>query len=176
MTSTLCLALLTCCGLALPVASVYAEPAPAPVTFDDDGPKPAEWANTLKGLSASLGKLEVTVQYDKGESPGYDYAAYYAAMMGMAGATNDASADENAAANWDQLIKDERPAERACWFLSPTRVISADIALHPRFIKSMAVRVGDKLIPAKPVQYFRTQGLIVLELAEAAPASVKPLA
>ncbi|HYC99988.1 MAG TPA: hypothetical protein VEB22_02075, partial [Phycisphaerales bacterium] len=175
MKKHLAIALLTCCGLALPVTAVAAAGRAPDMRFDDEGPTPAEWARALKSLEASLGRLEFTLQYDKGESPGHDYGSYYAAMMGAAGAQNDASADENSAANWDQFIKDERPAERSCWFISPTRVIAADIPLHPRFIKGINVRVGDRLIAAKPVRYFRTQGMVIYELGEPAPASIKPL-
>lgn len=50
--------------------------------------------------------------------------------------------------------------------LSPTLVLTDDILLHPRFVKSVAVRVGDKVIPAKVSAIAGSQPGLFLELSE----------
>src|SRR5262245_57315070 len=75
-------------GVLNPVAGLHAAPAraswTAPVAAPDD-PSPADLAKIGEALAASFVRVEFTVQYDKGESPGSDYygararyAAYFA--------------------------------------------------------------------------------------------------
>lgn len=123
------------------------------------GPTPAELAKLAEGLASSSVVVEYTVKYDKADSPGNDYSGRYSyrADWSMRGGWETA--------NWDQMIKEERPAERAGYVLSPTKVLTSDPQLHPRFIQSIAVRFNGKTIDAKISGYAKDRDAVVLELA-----------
>lgn len=118
---------------------------------------PAELASLAEKLAPSLAVVEMTLQYDKGDAPGSDFSAWR-------GSWDSRSSREFQ--NWDELIKEERPAERAAYILSPTRVVTSDPQLHPRFVREYKVRFGDQLVKATPVAYARDQQALFLELAE----------
>ena len=107
----------------------------------------------LERVGPALVRVEYTLQTDKGEEP---------AALGFAGGGMSGS------------LAEERPLEVAGLLLSPTRVITPMLVLHPRFIKEVAVRVAGRAIPATPWAYGRTQGAVILALSKpaqgAAPA------
>lgn len=119
-------------------------------------PKPGDMLVLAEKLAPSLVRVEYVLQYDKGEAPPTAYNPMRAA---------DPSRDQDAG-NWEQLIKDERPATFAGYAISPTRVIASDPLLHPRFIKSISIRVGDRAIPARIVAHPTHQSALIIEAAE----------
>lgn len=123
----------------------------------------ADLAKIGEGLAPSLVRVEYTLQYDKGESPGSDLYSAWRRYAGGWGAYDGSSARGG---DWDQYITEERPAEFAGYLIGPTKVITADPALHPRFIKEIGVRFGDKVVKATPSAYAKERGALFLELAE----------
>lgn len=132
---------------------------------------PAEAAAIIDRLAPSLVRVEFTAQYDRGESPGDDRLAAWRAYASQAGDDLGTGGWES----WEQLIREERPAERGGYLITPTRVYTSDPGLHPRFIKSISVRFGQRVVSARPAAWPRTQEGIFLEL-EAPIEGTSPLA
>ncbi len=74
-----------------------------------------------------------------------------------------------------RLIAEERPLESSGFVLSPTRVVTADPNLHPRFVRGVTVHAGGRSVPAKIAAYATGQAAVLLDLAEPLPGA-KPLA
>ncbi len=120
---------------------------------------PPDLRAIAQSLKASVVRVEYTLQFDKGEAP-----AASATGVGAGDVTRGIAGHEAAA-----CIDQERPAEVAGFVLSPTRIVSMDPLLHPRFIRSIGVRLGDRVVPAKPVAYALKQNAVFLELTEPLP-------
>lgn len=165
-------------AIAMVAASLGALAAPAPTAAQNAAPAAAappaaaQDAPALTGqqlavlaekLLPSMVVVEYTVQYDKADSPG---SGYYGYRWGQGW--------DSAPTNWEQYIREERPAEFAGYVLSPTRVISSDPRLHPRFIKEVRVRAGGKTSVAKMSAFGQSQDAVFLDLAEPL-AGVTPL-
>ncbi len=133
----------------------------------EEQPAPADLVKIAEGLSGGLVHVEYTLQYDKGESPqGFDPWSYWRQFVAdPEGATPQ---------SFDQLIREERPAERGGFLLSPTRVLARDPLIHPRFIKKIEVRLGDELVPAVAASWPISQGAVMLDLSRPLRAG-KPL-
>ncbi len=110
-----------------------------------DDPNSVNFQKILAAVKPSLVNVEYTLQYDKGEGP------------------RDTSP-----------IKQERPLEVGGFLLTEKTVVTSDIIVHPRFIKSIEVRYGDKTVKATPISYIDDQKAMVLQL-EAPLTGAKPL-
>ncbi len=117
----------------------------------------------IEKMQPSTVRVEYTLKFDKGEAPD-----------GSRGGSFGFSFSDYFSSDYEQLIKDQRPAESGGWLLSPTKVLTSDLAIHPRFIKSIKVRHGDQLVNAKLVGWARGQAFCLLELAKPL-AGAKPL-
>lgn len=126
------LALLACLALiALPLTALAqpAATASAPAAASapaDEQLTPARQLEIIHSLQPSLVKVEYTLQYDKGEAPNMGYRG-----------------------EGSSLVDEERPLELPGFLVGADKVLTADIALHPRFIKSLVVRQGEEVVPAK---------------------------
>lgn len=153
-------------ALALAMAAPAAQPA-----ADSTPPKTAaEVAQFAESLAPSLVRVEITPQYDKGESPGEDRWAAWRQFQ----AQNDDDIGTGGWESWEQLVKEERPAERGGYLVAPTRVYTQDPGLHPRFIKSINVRFGTQTVAAKPIAWPTGHSGVMLEL-ESPLEGAKPL-
>lgn len=151
-------------------ATLIAMPLLAQPAAEPPPKSAADVAALADGLSASLVRVEVTPQYDKGESPGEDRWAAWRQFQSQR--------DEDSTGgweSWDQLVKEERPAERGGFLIAPNRVYTQDPGLHPRFVKSINVRFGTQVVAAKPVAWPVDQAGVILELASPIEGG-KPLA
>jgi len=125
--------------LAVLVAGMFAAGC-APV-----GPKSSADAKlkVIEAIRPSFVHIEYTMKYDKGEEPrGGSWGSY------------------------GQYIQQERPAEASGLLIDDKTVITDDIMMHPRFIKSIAVRDGDSLIGARISGFAVKQDIMYLELEE----------
>jgi hypothetical protein len=146
--------------LALLAAAIFSlPPGSALAGADDDGPKPADLAKAADALAPSLVRVEYTPQYDKGESPGGN--SWYPPPWAYSSTT---TLGPERSDNWDQLIREERPAEYGGYLISPTRIYTADPMVHPRFIKSIKIRFKDQVADAHPATYPRTNAGYFLDL------------
>ncbi|MGE5611501.1 MAG: PDZ domain-containing protein [Bacillota bacterium] len=118
----------------------------------------------VQQIAPSLVTVQYTLQYDKGESP---YGSGWASRCPNCGRYHGEDVD--------QYVQQERPLEINGFLISSTRVVSADLMLHPRFIKSVAVRFGQEVVDARPVAYPKEQNAVILELAKPLK-DTKPLA
>lgn len=105
----------------------------------------------IEAVSPALVHVEYTLQYDKGEAP----------RGGVWG-------------TYDDLIREERPKELPGLLLAGDKVLTADLMIHPRFIKGIAVRFGDSVIPAEPDACAVDRNAVILKLA-APLVGAKPL-
>ena len=156
-------------GVLLGVLSVLAV-VTAPARAGDDGPGAEKLAKVADAVAPSLVRVEYTLKYDKGDSPGGGGQAAW--MRSIMGAMHDEDADS---AEYEELIREERPLSRAGFLLGDGRVVTADPLLHPRFIGAISVRFNDKAQPAAIDAYAKSQGAIFLRPAGAL-AGAKPLA
>ena len=104
---------------------------------------PADYIIAAEAVAPSVVFVEYEWRCDKGEARGYGWRG---------GA--------------EKLIAQERPLEVDGFLLDPATVITPDIMLHPRFIRSIRVRFGDQLVEATPVAYATDYGCCLLKLAE----------
>ncbi len=127
---------------------------------DETGPK--ELAAIADAVAPSLVKVEYTIQYDKGQAPGGEdrWQAWLAWQRG----SNASAFSEQDSEQWDRLIREERPAEHGGFLVAPSKVITSDPMLHPRFIKSIAVRFGNQVVEATPASFGAHEDVLVLEL------------
>jgi hypothetical protein len=121
------------------------------------GPAVNEREAIAQAIAPSLVRVEYTLQYDKGEPP--PATIFYGAYLSIPVAS---------------FVTQERPMELPGFVLSPTLVVCPDPIIHPRFIKSIAVRYGDQLVGADPSAYSKTQNALFLTLAQPLK-DVKPL-
>ena len=141
--------------LALPVMSADKPKAPAEKADQKDAPlKPADYLKIIEAVEPALVHVEYTLQHDKGEAPrGGDWVG-------------------------ETPIRDERPIEVPGYLVAPTKVISQDMMLHPRFLKDLSVRFGDQRIKAKLAAVVKDQMGVVIELSKpirgAKPLAFKP--
>jgi serine protease Do len=104
-----------------------------------------------------LVRVEYTLQYDRGQAPPVDWS-----QMQSAG-----SMSQYEDMDWTGLIDQERPAERVGYLVGPDLVVTEDIDLHPRFIKAIQVRVGDKLLDADRAAVLFQEDGVLLRLRKA---------
>jgi S1-C subfamily serine protease len=114
-----------------------------------------EYSAVADAVAPGLVQVEYTLQFDKGEAP---RAAGWAERCPNCGRYHTFGAGE--------LVEEERPGEALGALLSPTRVISFDPIIHPRFVRSIAVRFGDQRVEARIAAYAAEQDAVVLDLAE----------
>ena len=110
----------------------------------EEDPKAKQLA-IAKAVAPALVRVEYSLKYDKGESP--ECGGYHGFSE-------------------EGLLREERPLEAAGFLLSPSLVITGDLMIHPRFVESVAVRYGDKVVQAKLHGVAKDQGAVFLELAE----------
>ncbi len=125
---------------------------------------PAENLAIAEAVAPSLVRVEYTLQHDKGESP---KGSGWSKRCPNCGRYHGVSAETP--------ITEERPLESRGFLLSPTRVISPDMMMHPRFIKDIAVRFGEQVVKAKPATFAKGHNALFLDLAEPLKEA-KPLA
>ena len=135
-----------------PATTAPAATGPAEKKAEDLSP--AGDVAIAKALASSVVCVEYTVQYDKGEAP------RWGGGYGSIGP--------------QRSLEEERPMEVAGFVLSPTRIVTSDIMMHPRFKKKMAVRFGEQLVDAKIGAVATRHGAMFLDLAEPLKG-VKPL-
>ncbi len=142
--------------LVLPLFAEDASDKEKPV--EEEALTSKDYLDIAEKLRPSLVVVEYTLKYDKSEAP---YGSGRGSFQFRRG-------------RYGELVKQERPLEIDGLLLSDTEVISSDMMIHPRFIKSINVRVGEKLIPASFSRYSMNQNAVILKLATAV-RNAKPL-
>lgn len=125
---------------------------------DPGATKPAE---IVAAIAPSLVRLELELQYDKGEAP----SGVFDHDPGSRTHSNHSLAD---------VIREERPLEDTGYLVSPDTVVVPDATIHPRFIKSIRVASRSGSSEATVSAYGRDAWFMVLKLKERLP-DVKPL-
>lgn len=116
-------------------------------------------ARAVDAVRGSCVIVEYTLQYDKADSPGGE----------------SAGGGGRGGSNLDQFIREERPVERPGFLTAQDRVITGDVRVHPRFIKSIRVRFGDQSVSASVDAVARDRSAMALKLGGPLAGS-KPLA
>ncbi len=116
---------------------------------EDDIPAHVKQLAVAEAIRPSMVVVEYTLRFDKSERPrayGSDAGSYPGAM-----------------------IQQERPLEISGFLVSPTTVLTPDLVIHPRFIKSIAIRSGDNTVAAQPKAYATDHPAMFLEMDEPLP-------
>ncbi len=124
-----------------------------------ESPDPA----IIKQISPSLVKVAYTLQYDKGQAPVLPGAYERCPNCGNF--------------HWrdaEDYVAEERPMEFGGFLIAPDRVVSLDPSIHPRFVKGIAVRFGDRTVPARIEAVAKSQNAVFLKLDQPLP-DAKPL-
>lgn len=111
-------------------------------------------AAIARSLANSIVRVEYTLQYDKGQAP-----------SGTGIMERCPSCGEFHVDGAESVLSEERPIETAGYVLSPTRILTVDQFLHPRFVAGTKVVLGDEAIDARPVAYAQSESAVILELA-----------
>ncbi|HVP09744.1 MAG TPA: hypothetical protein VMV94_00995 [Phycisphaerae bacterium] len=122
----------------------------------EDEPNPAQQLAVADAVAPSLVRVEYTLQYDKAEPP---LAVGWAERCPNCGRYHPST-------DFEELIKEERPLEVAGFLVGPTKVVTRDVMMHPRFIKGIQVRFGEQTVEAQPAAYAKDQIAVILDLAK----------
>ncbi len=129
------------------------------LSLAQESPDPA----IVEKISPSLVKVEYTLQYDKGQAPVLKGAYERCPNCGNF--------------HWrggDDYVAEERPMEIGGFLIAPDRVVTADPMIHPRFVKGIAVRFGDRTVSAEIEALAQNQNAVYLKLRQPLPET-KPL-
>ena len=121
-------------------------------------------AKAAAAVAPSLVRVQYDLRYDKGEEP---HAAGWTRGGCPVGRRSGLSADA--------AVKEERPLELEGFLVAPTKVVTTDAMIHPRFLEGIAVRQGDDVVKARIAACAKAQNAVVLELERPLKAG-KPLA
>ena len=116
------------------------------------GTPAAARSGAAAALAPSVVRVQFTLKYDKGEEP--QASGWWRSVTGRMRMANTPG----------EAVRDERPFELTGFVISPTQVVTADPMIHPRFVKSIAVRAGDETVKARPAAYGADHNILVLEL------------
>ena len=120
---------------------------------------PAQKLDLAATLAPSMVRVEYTVQFDKGEAPG-----------GIDSSDGPRFVRYRSRSRYgEQYVREERPMEVAGFLLSPTRVVTFDVGIHPRFIKKIEVRLEGEVVSAKTLAYATAQEAVILGLSKPLP-------
>ena len=89
----------------------------------------------IQAALPSLAKVQIWLQVDKGEEPPFS-----------------------------GTISEKRPFEAAGVILSADKVLTQDMAFHPRFVNRMTVTLGEQTVTARPWAYLVEQDAMILQL------------
>ena len=112
---------------------------------DDEAPTSEKLLAVIDAARPGLVRVEYTLQFDKGEAP-----RFYGGTRSSYGAT---------------VIEQERPLETNGFLVGDNKVLLGDLMIHPRFVKSIAVRFGEDVVEATPSGYAARHDAIFLDLA-----------
>jgi len=138
--------------------------APAPAPADEAESLGVEEQIALaQRMESAFVRVEYTLKYDQGDEP---TAAGWRERCPHCGSYHRFS-------DGAKYVREKRPYETGGLLLTPTRVLTLDPQIHPRFVERIAVRRGDRRTEATVAAYpHRENGLLLaLEepLADAAP-------
>lgn len=122
---------------------------------DDPG---AEAGKLADAIAPSLVQVEYHLKHDGGDAPEVlsgRWTSWYARSS-------------------RELIEQRLPLPVGGYLLGPTRVVSADVMIHPRFIDKIVVKQGEHAREAKLAAVGVLQDAVMLDLASPLPAG-KPL-
>ena len=124
--------------------------------------EPDAGVRALDAVLPSVVAVEFTARYDNAEAPGVEWPI----------SSEDSMAEEGR--GWETLIGQDRPQQSTGFLVAPDVVIGVDPLLHPRFVRSVAVRVGGEVIPAAIESFALAQNAVALRLERPA-AGARPL-
>lgn len=152
------------CSRAVAVVAALLLTGLAAAAEDSEGLSAAEQLALIDAVRPALVRVEYTLQFDKGDAPALSsWPGGYAALGHFDGVGGGGD-----------YVKEERPKEVGGFLIAPRLVLTLDLQLHPRFIRGIAVRAGDQVVPATPHAYLRNERGWLLELAEPLTAA-RPL-
>lgn len=161
---------LTLSLLAISAVMTFITPATIAQSKEDDSDSQAKQLAIIKAAAPSVVVVEYTLKTDKGEYPQGATVSYLCPNCGQYHTTN----------HGENLIDEQRPLETVGFLVSPDRVVSPDVMIHDRFIKSISVRFGETIVTAKRAAYGVDQHAVFLKLDQplpgAAPLRFEPTA
>jgi serine protease Do len=112
----------------------------------------------LKGVAPSMVRVEMDLQYDKGEPP--------------TGVTDhDPGSQSQPVHSLAEVVGEERPLETTGFLIAPDLVVAMDAPIHPRFVKTIHIRVAGGETTATIESYARDHWAVFLRLAKPLPGT-----
>ncbi|MFH0937827.1 MAG: hypothetical protein V1899_00855 [Planctomycetota bacterium] len=137
-------------GVIVIIAAASAVALPAePVA----GVTPADLASIAEAVLPGLVQVTYRLRYDKGEAP-----------TGGAWSAKCPNCGHYHGQNWDNFVKEERLVRQPGYLVAANRVLTTDIATHPRFIETIQVRFGGTAVPGRIERYALDQNAVVITL------------
>lgn len=121
---------------------------------------PAEQASIIDAAMSSLVRVEYTLRYDKADPP------RTRGWMQRCPNCGQFHADDS-----EEAIREERPMESTGFLIAPTRIVTADPLVHPRFVQGIAVRRGDLVAEGRVIGWAKDQNAVFLELSRPLPGA-----
>ncbi len=112
---------------------------------EDDRSDEEKQLDVARAVADGLVVVQYHLQYDRGEDP---------VMYGS-----------NQGRYLSAVIEQERPLEVAGFLVADDLVVTGDLIIHPRFIRSITVSFGDSVVDATPSAWAMDQSAMMLELA-----------
>lgn len=126
-------------------------------------PSAVETVELTRTLEPSLVRVEVTLQFDKGQPPT------------GAGLTEQCpNCGRFHVQRGGEYVEHERPFEVGGYALSSTHILAPELTAHPRFVSGIEIVHGDTHVTATPIAHALEQHAILLELDSPLP-TVEPL-
>jgi len=104
-------------------------------------------------LTSALVRVELLAQTSGGDQPD---AAGWNQRCPNCGNYHDSALDT--------AFGDERPATSPGYLIAPDRVLTADPLVEDRFVREWRVRLGDEVVPARPIAWAADRPAMLLQL------------
>lgn len=117
-----------------------------------------EAVKILGKIKPSLVKVQYFLKYDKGQAP---------VIVGY----RCGNCNRFHGSNAEEYIKEDRPVEVPGYLTARNKVISADMMVHPRFLKEIKVNYQIASLPAKISTYYTKQNAVELEMSGPLPGT-----
>lgn len=133
-------------------------------------PKLEEQEKLINAVKGSFVSVEYTLQYDKGEAP---HGTSFTDRCPFCGDFHSDALDD--------LIREERPLQKTGLMIDKNTILTSDVQINPRFIKSITVRAcvdseaGNTGVTATIASYAKSQNAVILHI-DGEVAGVTPAA
>lgn len=116
---------------------------------------PERQAELLEPMKASVVRVAYVLKYDKGDAPEIGITKKWCPNCGTFHTVDSG----------EEYVTLERPVEEAGYVLDDRHIVTADLAINPRFVQTITVHLGEQQQPAVISRCGKRQCGVILEMA-----------